>query len=327
MNDATLTAAARRGFQTIGLDEELKQSADAHLRDWLRSDKFAGLAAPGGYRPLLEWMVDSRNFDLLLDSFYRVIPFGTGGRRGPVGIGPNRINPYTIASSIQGHVEYLRKKLPGERRLIAVVAYDVREFNNLRGVYPAGVPNPLLGLSSKDLAHIAACVYCAAGVAVFMLPDEPADYISTPELSYLIRRFGAHGGINVSASHNHPDDNGGKFYNQDGGQEIPPHDEELVRICCISSLFFLPLFPLSFPSLPLSLSVHILSHAPLSPPMLSPLSLSHSLSLFTECSHHPLLFPLFLFSLPSIFLFPSGFLFLFPLSRPTLKTIHETYKC
>lgn len=230
MNDATLTAAARRGFQTIGLDEELKQAADAHLRDWLRSDKFAGLAAPGGYRPLLEWMVDSRNFDLLLDSFYRVIPFGTGGRRGPVGIGPNRINPYTIASSIQGHVEYLRKKLPGERRLKVVVAYDVREFNNLRGVYPAGVPNPLLGLSSKDLAHIAACVYCAAGAAVFMLPDEPADYISTPELSYLIRRFGAHGGINVSASHNHPDDNGGKFYNQDGGQEIPPHDEELVRI-------------------------------------------------------------------------------------------------
>lgn len=230
MNDSTLIAAARDGFQSIDLGEEIKQAAAGHLRGWLSTDKFAGLAAPGGYRPLVEWMVESQNFDLLLDSFYRVIPFGTGGRRGPVGIGPNRINPYTIASSIQGHVEYLRKKLPGERSLNVVVAYDVRKFNDLRGVYPDGVPNPLLGLSSKDLAHIAASVYCAAGVAVYMLPDEPADYISTPELSYLIRRIGAHGGINVSASHNHPDDNGGKFYNRDGGQEIPPHDEELVRI-------------------------------------------------------------------------------------------------
>ena len=230
MNDSTLIAAAQDGFQSIDLGEEIKQTAVGHLRDWLSADKFAGLAAPGGYRPLVEWMVESQNFDLLLDSFYRVIPFGTGGRRGPVGIGPNRINPYTIASSIQGHVEYLRKKLPSERSLNVVVAYDVRKFNDLRGVYPDGVPNPLLGLRSKDLAHIAASVYCAAGVTVYMLPDEPADYISTPELSYLIRRIGAHGGINVSASHNHPDDNGGKFYNKDGGQEIPPHDEELVRI-------------------------------------------------------------------------------------------------
>ena len=230
MNHSILTAAAREGFRPINLAAEIKQAALDHLQDWLRADKFSGLIAAGDYRPLLQWMIDSRNFDLLLDSFYQVIPFGTGGRRGPVGIGPNRINPYTIASSIQGHVEYLRKKLPDERRLKVVVAYDVREFNDLRGIYPAGEPNPLLGLSSKDLAHIAASVYCAAGVTAYMPPDEPADYISTPELSYLIRRYGAHGGINVSASHNHPDDNGGKFYNKDGGQEIPPHDEELVRI-------------------------------------------------------------------------------------------------
>lgn len=230
MNNSILTAAAQEGFHSINLAGEIKQAALDHLRDWLRTDKFAGLITPGDYRPLLQWMIDSKNFDLLLDSFYQVIPFGTGGRRGPVGIGPNRINPYTIASSIQGHVEYLRKKLSNERKLKVVVAYDVREFNNLRGIYPQGAPNPLMGLSSKDLAHIAASVYCAAGVVVYMLPDEPADYISTPELSYLIRRYGAHGGINISASHNHPDDNGGKFYNKEGGQEIPPHDEELVRI-------------------------------------------------------------------------------------------------
>ncbi len=230
MNDSTLLEAAQDGFRAIDVAGAIKRAAVGHLRDWLGADKFAGLVETGGYRPLIEWMIASENFDLLLDSFYRVIPFGTGGRRGPVGIGPNRINPYTIASSIQGHVAHLRKKLPAERNLKVVVAYDVRRFNDLRGVYPAGVPNPLKGLRSKDLAHIAASVYCAAGVTAYMLPDEPADYISTPELSYLIRRYGAHGGINISASHNHPDDNGGKFYNKDGGQEIPPHDEELVRI-------------------------------------------------------------------------------------------------
>ncbi len=230
MNHSILTAAAQDGFRSIDIAEGIKQAALDHLRDWLCTDKFAGLTASGGYGPLIEWMIDSKSFDLLLDSFYQVIPFGTGGRRGPVGIGPNRINPYTIASSIQGHVEHLGRKLPDERKLKVVVAYDVRQFNDLRGVYPTDVHNPLTGLRSKDLAHIAASVYCAAGVVVYMLPDEPADYISTPELSYLIRRYGAHGGINVSASHNHPDDNGGKFYNRDGGQEIPPHDEELVRI-------------------------------------------------------------------------------------------------
>jgi phosphoglucomutase len=230
MGDSTLVAATETGFQAIDLADDIKQSAIGHLREWIETDKFAGLVVPSAYRPLIEWMVESENFDLLLDSFYQVIPFGTGGCRGPVGIGPNRINPYTIASSIQGHVEYLRQQLGNDTELKVVVAYDVRVFNNLRGTYPAGLPNPLLGLRSKDLAHIAASVYCAAGVIVYMLPDEPADFISTPELSFLIRRYGAHGGLNMSASHNHPDDNGGKFYNKDGGQEIPPNDEEMVRI-------------------------------------------------------------------------------------------------
>ncbi len=230
MINSTIVAAAQTAFAAIDLADDIKQSAIGHLSEWIETDKFAGLVAPSDYRPLIVWMVESENFDLLLDSFYQVIPFGTGGRRGPVGIGPNRINPYTIASSIQGHVEYLRKQLGRETELKVVVAYDVRVFNNLRGTYPSDIPNPLIGLSSKDLAHIAASVYCAAGVTVYMLPDEPADFISTPELSYLIRRYGAYGGLNMSASHNHPDDNGGKFYNKDGGQEIPPDDEEMVRI-------------------------------------------------------------------------------------------------
>ena len=232
LSNAELIDRSQAGFQALSLDADIKRSAVAHLEDWLDHDKFASLldGESSDYRPLLEWMITGEEFNLVLDSFYQVMPFGTGGRRGPVGIGPNRINPYTIASSVQGHVEYLRRRFPEESDLKVIVAYDVRRYSDLRQHYPADVPNPVLGLSSKDFAHIAASVYCAAGAVVYMLPDELDDYLSTPELSFLIRRFEAHGGLNVSASHNHPDDNGGKFYNSRGGQEIPPHDEEMVKI-------------------------------------------------------------------------------------------------
>lgn len=222
----------RFGFEAIDLKPEIKQSALTYLEDWLAHDKFDGLldGRPSDYRPLLEWMITSEKFNLVLDSFYQVMPFGTGGRRGPVGVGPNRINPYTMASSIQGHVQYLRDLLPGEEELKVVVAYDVRQYKDLRQLYPPDLPNPVFGFSSKDFAHIATSVYCAGGVTVYMLPDELNDYISTPELSFFIRLLGAHGGLNVSASHNHPDDNGGKFYNGKGGQEIPPNDERMVKI-------------------------------------------------------------------------------------------------
>ena len=222
--------ATRRGFAAVKLDSAIKNSALKHLEEWLRADKFAGLLSPSDYQPLLERLIADQRWDFLVDSFYQVIPFGTGGRRGPVGVGPNRINPFTIASSVQGHVEYLRKYMPTSEQMKVVVAYDVRQFKDIRGAYPADVSNPLTNITSKDLAQIAAAVYCAAGVQVYMLPDEPADFISTPELSFLIRRYGAHGGLNTSASHNHPDDNGGKFYNGEGGQEIPPNDERMVDI-------------------------------------------------------------------------------------------------
>ncbi|MEO1087771.1 MAG: phospho-sugar mutase, partial [Acidobacteriota bacterium] len=203
----------------MDLKPELRAAALSALEAWLDDNRFDGLLPDPDYRPLLERLIADKRWDFLLDSFYQTIPFGTGGRRGPVGVGPNRINPFTIGSSVQGHVEYLRQHMPEGEELKVVVAYDVRKFEDLRGAYPEKALNPLHGLTSKDLAQIAASVYCAAGVKVYMLPDEPADFISTPELSFLIRRYKAHGGLNTSASHNHPDDNGGKFYNGEGGQE------------------------------------------------------------------------------------------------------------
>ena len=232
LGDRELLGQARQGLLALDVSEDLTATALDQLGAWLSRDKFEGLIddGPGSYRPLLEWMIAGGKFALLLDSFHQVMPFGTGGRRGPVGIGPNRINPYTMASSVQGHVAYLRQRFGENTGLQVVVAYDVRQYNDLRQLYPGDVPNPLLGLTSKDFAHLATAVYCAGGVGVCLLEDELEDYLSTPELSFLIRHYGAQGGLNVSASHNHPDDNGGKFYNDRGGQEIPPYDEQMVNI-------------------------------------------------------------------------------------------------
>src|SRR5262249_3155999 len=171
----------------------------------------------------------------LLDRFCQILPFGTGGRRGAVGIGPNRMNLWTLAASVQGHCEYLRERFPdagtsGKPPLRVVVAYDVRQFEDQRKSYAPALPNPVFHLSSKDLAHHAAGVYAANGVHVFILPPDSTRFLATPELSFAIRYLGAHGGLNLSASHNPPDDNGGKFYDERGGQPVPPDDQIMADL-------------------------------------------------------------------------------------------------
>ena len=225
-----LSRRAAEGIGRLeGIGEDLKSRAAADLGEWLTASRFAL------YRPQLADLIRKERWDFLLDSFYQTIPFGTGGRRGPVGAGTNRINPYTIATSVMGHILYLRDRFPGEASggpgaLSVAVACDVRVFKDSAGRYDPGVFNPLMGLTSRDLARVAAQVYAARGVAVHILPEDSGEYISTPELSFLIRKLGARGGLNISASHNHPDDNGGKFYNDRGGQEIPPDDERMARM-------------------------------------------------------------------------------------------------
>ncbi len=215
----SLLDQAATGFRAIDADPALKDQALRSLGQWLTGPEFAG------YRPQLEWMIRERKWSVLLDSFYQVLPFGTGGRRGPVGIGPNRMNLWTLGASVQGHCEYLREKFPGVEPLRVAIAYDVRRYLDRRGVYNPDLPNPLLGLSSKDMAHYAAGVYAANGVHVHILPPDSPRYYATPELSFAIRLLQAHGGLNVSASHNPPDDNGGKFYDERGGQPVAPDDQ------------------------------------------------------------------------------------------------------
>ncbi len=202
-----------------------EHAADAarNLEEWFVEERFSP------YRELLEAMVAAGDWDTLLDSFYRVLPFGTGGRRGPVGVGPNRMNPWALATSVQGNVDFLRQRFGAATQLRVVIASDVRVFTDLRGVFPTGVLNPLLGMTSVQLSQQAAAIYAANGVDVYMLEPSSGRFLATPELSFLIRWLSAHGGLNVSASHNHPDDTGGKFYTEQGAQEVPPDDERMVE--------------------------------------------------------------------------------------------------
>ncbi len=222
----------KNDFDSLDAKPAAKERAFDNVTKWLEND------ALEAYRPYILHLIETGNTSLILDSFWRMIPFGTGGRRGPVGAGPNRINPYTIALSVQGHCNYLREVMGLTGDISVVVAYDVREFFDMRGLYP-GIDGVLKNITSRDMARMSAMSYAANGVTAFVVgPLEPEGdlpvcldrFLSTPELSFLIRELGAAGGLNISASHNHPDDNGGKFYNSDGGQEIPPNDEKLLQM-------------------------------------------------------------------------------------------------
>ncbi|CAN5195950.1 phospho-sugar mutase [soil metagenome] len=183
---------------------------------------------------LLEFLAGAP-LDLVHENFWRDIPFGTGGVRGPVGIGPNRMNASVVALTIQAHCDYLsthaeRLAEAGKDQLI-VLANDVREFHDHNGLYKFLTDNPLLSVGSRSLALLAAEVYAANGFTVYLMePGNDEAILTTPELSFLIRHFNAQGGVNMSASHNPPDDNGVKVYDENGGQYLPPYDEELTDL-------------------------------------------------------------------------------------------------
>jgi len=213
-----LLEKAKKGFNTLDLPDKYKKSALKWLDKWLTDPMFKD------YVPQIKYLIESEKWDFLLDSFYQVIPFGTGGRRGLVGIGPNRINMWTIQASAQGHSQYLIKHYGKEAKQKGVVlAYDVREYTE-EGVYNDSLPNPVMNLNCRQLAEGAAMVYAANGMKVYLFED----IRSTPELSFAIRHLEAIAGDMFSASHNLPTDNGKKVFDLYGGQLIPPFDQQLV---------------------------------------------------------------------------------------------------
>ena len=218
MNRDDLLTRAKTGFDSLAVSEKYVDSAMKWLKVWLTENAFSD------YVPQITHLIKAENWNFLLDSFYQVIPFGTGGRRGLVGVGPNRINTWTIQASAQGHCQYLIRHFGNEAQQRGVVlTFDVRKYTQ-SGIYDDTLPNPVMNLDGLRLATAAAEVYAANGIKVYMFETAR----STPELSYAIRHLNAISGDMFSASHNLPTDNGKKVYDRFGGQLIPPEDQTLV---------------------------------------------------------------------------------------------------
>jgi phosphoglucomutase len=147
----------------------------------------------------------SDNGGELADSFYRNLEFGTGGLRGIMGVGTNRMNKYTVGMATQGYANYLKQSFPGEEVRVAI-AHDSR--NN-----------------SRFFAETTANVFAANGIKVFLFEA----LRPTPELSFAIRHFKCQGGVVCTASHNPKEYNGYKAYWTDGGQLVPPHDKNVIK--------------------------------------------------------------------------------------------------
>src|SRR5437870_666485 len=143
-------AAIVRGLDSVEADPKLKSQAQTYLEHWLTRPEFTA------YLPQLHWLIETGQWPGLLDRFYQILPFGTGGRRGAVGIGPNRMNLWTLGASVQGHCEYLTERFPGSAPLRVIIAYDVRRFEDQKKNYNSELPNPVLHLSSQDFAVFAA---------------------------------------------------------------------------------------------------------------------------------------------------------------------------
>jgi phosphomannomutase len=142
----------------------------------------------------------------LNESFYKNLEFGTGGMRGIMGVGTNRINKYTLGKNTQGIANYMHTVFPNQDLRVAI-AYDCRH-------------------NSQSLAKIVANVFSANGIHVYLF----SDLRPTPELSFAVRHLKCHAGIVLTASHNPPEYNGYKVYWQDGGQLVPPQDKAIIDV-------------------------------------------------------------------------------------------------
>lgn len=178
--------------------QNLDQDTQKRIQQWLSTEYDADT------RDAVQDLIDQKKETELLDSFYKDLEFGTGGLRGLMGVGSNRINKYTIGKATQGLANYLKKQFPNGPLRVAV-AYDSR--NN-----------------SKALGNLVAAVFSANGFHVFLFQD----LRPTPMLSFAVRHFQCQGGVMLTASHNPKEYNGYKAYWQDGGQLVAPHDKNVI---------------------------------------------------------------------------------------------------
>ena len=151
-------------------------------------------------------MLDAEDKSALIDAFYQNLEFGTGGLRGIMGAGTNRMNKYIVGMATQGFANYILKAFPGEEGLSVVVGHDCR--NN-----------------SRLFAETVAAIFSANGIKVYLFES----LRPTPEISFAIRKLGAKAGVNVTASHNPKEYNGYKAYWSDGAQVLSPHDTGIIE--------------------------------------------------------------------------------------------------
>lgn len=187
--------------------QELDPSILKKANSWLEGNYDADTKAE------IQRLIDTKAYTELTDSFYRDLEFGTGGLRGIMGPGSNRVNKYTIGSATQGLANFLKKTYPNEKISVAI-AHDSR--NN-----------------SDVLAGITADVFSANGIHVYFF----SALRPTPELSYAVRKLGCKSGVMLTASHNPKEYNGYKAYGDDGGQFVSPHDKAVMdEVGAISSI-------------------------------------------------------------------------------------------
>ncbi|MCE9643119.1 MAG: phospho-sugar mutase [Candidatus Andersenbacteria bacterium] len=182
------------------MQNNLSQEAQKNVDIWLTDAKYAE------YKPELEKLIADEDWKTLEDSFFMTIPFGTGGRRGKVGIGSNRMNKATIGESAQGLCDYVVAQLGEDAKKAGIViAHDTRT-------------------TSREFAEYTASIITANGFTTYLFDS----FRATPELSFAVRHLKAVAGIVISASHNPPQDNGFKAYWTDGAQIIQPHDKGII---------------------------------------------------------------------------------------------------
>ena len=177
-----------------GLDESTRQ----RIQTWLEGNYDADT------KQTIQALLNAHNETELTDAFYKDLEFGTGGLRGVIGVGSNKMNRYTVGAATQGLANYLNQQFPGQAIKVAI-AHDSRNM-------------------SPEFARIAADIFSANGIQVFLFKA----LRPTPELSFAIRYLGCQSGVVITASHNPREYNGYKAYWTDGSQVVAPHDANIV---------------------------------------------------------------------------------------------------
>ena len=178
---------------------EIVKKARAKAEMWLNE------AYDKQTREEVKRMLESNDPTELIDSFYNDLEFGTGGLRGIMGAGSNRMNTYTVGAATQGFANYINKMFPNEEKSVCI-GHDCRHH-------------------SREYAETTAAIFSANGITAYLFDS----LRPTPEMSFAIRELGCKGGVIITASHNPKEYNGYKAYWDDGSQLVPPHDKNVIE--------------------------------------------------------------------------------------------------